>query len=62
LENNLVGPLIDKAAVSSYLKAIDELKAEGGNILCGAEVLTGPGFESGCYVKPTIAEAKTIIK
>jgi aldehyde dehydrogenase (NAD+) len=62
LENNLVGPLIDKAAVSSYLKAIDELKAEGGNILCGAEVLTGPGFESGCYVKPTIAEAKNDYK
>jgi aldehyde dehydrogenase (NAD+) len=58
LENNLVGPLIDKAAVSSYLKAIDKLKAEGGNILCGAEVLSGPGYESGCYVKPTIAEAK----
>lgn len=58
LENNLVGPLIDKAAVESYLKAIDKLKAEGGTILCGAEVLSGAGYESGCYVKPTIAEAK----
>jgi aldehyde dehydrogenase (NAD+) len=58
LENNLVGPLIDKDAVNSYLKAIEKLKAEGGNILCGAEVLSGAGYESGCYVKPTIAEAK----
>lgn len=58
LEGNLVGPLIDKAAVDSYLKAIEKLKAEGGTILCGAEVLTGAGYESGCYVKPTIAEAK----
>lgn len=58
LENNLVGPLIDKAAVTSYENAIAQLKAEGGNVLCGAEVLSGPGYESGCYVKPTIAEAK----
>lgn len=57
LEGNLVGPLIDKAAVNSYLKAIQKLKAEGGYILCGAEVLSGAGYESGCYVKPTIAEA-----
>jgi aldehyde dehydrogenase (NAD+) len=58
LENNLVGPLIDKAAVKSYENAIEKLRAEGGNILCGAEVLSGKGYESGCYVKPTIAEAK----
>lgn len=58
LENNLVGPLIDQAAVNSYLKAIEQVKAEGGTVLCGAEVLTGPDYESGCYVKPTIAEAQ----
>jgi aldehyde dehydrogenase (NAD+) len=58
LENNLVGPLIDTDAVKNYQNAIEKLKAEGGTILCGAEVLTGSGYESGCYVKPTIAEAK----
>jgi aldehyde dehydrogenase (NAD+) len=58
LESNLVGPLIDKAAVGHYLNAIEKLKAEGGTILCGAEVLSSAGYESGCYVKPTIAEAK----
>ncbi|MCU0441936.1 MAG: aldehyde dehydrogenase family protein [Bacteroidia bacterium] len=55
---NLVGPLIDKDAVTAYEQAITKLKEEGGNILCGAEVLNGKGYESGCYVKPTIAEAK----
>lgn len=58
LEANLVGPLIDKDAVNAYLKAIEQLKAEGGTVLCGAEVLSGVGYESGCYVKPTICEAK----
>lgn len=59
LENNLVGPLIDKAAVDLYLKAIEKVKAEGGKVLCGAEVLSGKGYESGCYVKPTIVEAQS---
>ena len=58
LTGNLVGPLIDKAAVDSYLQAIEALKKEGGTVLCGAEVMTGEGYESGCYVKPTICEAK----
>jgi aldehyde dehydrogenase (NAD+) len=58
LTGNLVGPLIDKAAVNAYLQAIQALKKEGGTVLCGAEVMTGEGYESGCYVKPTICEAK----
>jgi aldehyde dehydrogenase (NAD+) len=62
LEANLVGPLIDKDAVNAYLKAIEQLKAEGGNVLCGAEILSGAGYESGCYVKPTICEAKNEYK
>ncbi len=62
LTGNLVGPLIDKAAVSAYLNAIEQVKAEGGNVLCGAEVLSGEGYESGCYVKPTICEANNSFK
>lgn len=55
---NLVGPLIDKDAVKAYLAAIEKARAEGGRVLCGNEVLQGPGYESGCYVKPTIIEAE----
>jgi len=55
---NLVGPLIDKDAVNAYLNAIEQAKKEGGKVLCGAEVLQGAGYESGCYVKPTIVEAQ----
>jgi aldehyde dehydrogenase (NAD+) len=55
---NLVGPLIDKDAVNAYLNAIEKAKQEGGIVLCGAEVLTGLGYESGCYVKPTVIEAE----
>ena len=58
LEKNHVGPLIDTDAVSMYLQAIEKCKAEGGNFLVEGRVLKGKGFESGCYVKPCIAEAK----
>ncbi len=57
-ENNHVGPLIDKDAVSMYEKALERVKSEGGSILVEGGVLTGEGYESGCYVKPAIVEAE----
>lgn len=55
--NNHMGPLIDKDAVSMYLNSIEACKKEGGKFLVEGGVLTGNGYESGCYVKPCIAEA-----
>lgn len=57
-ENNHVGPLIDSAAVKMYLGAIEKAKKEGGTVLVDGGVLDGPGYESGCYVKPVIIEAE----
>jgi len=57
-EKTLVGPLVDKKAVDTYLEAIKKVKAEGGKIICGGDVLSGEGFESGCYVTPCIAEVE----
>ena len=52
-----VGPLIDKDSVANYLGAIEKCKAEGGKFIAEGGVLKGKGYESGCYVKPCIAEA-----
>jgi len=57
-ENNHIGPLIDQDAVKAFENAVETVKKEGGSILTGGEVLNGPGYESGCYVTPCIAEAK----
>jgi aldehyde dehydrogenase (NAD+) len=57
-EKNHVGPLIDKDAVKMYEQAIEACKAEGGKFIVEGGVLKGDGYESGCYVKPCIAEAK----
>ena len=57
-ENNHVGPLIDVKAVEDYTSAIEKAIAEGGKILVEGGVCEGEGYESGCYVKPCIIEAK----
>ncbi|MBU6158373.1 MAG: aldehyde dehydrogenase family protein [Bacteroidetes bacterium] len=57
-EGNHVGPLIDKDAVNQYLASVESCKKEGGNFIVEGAVLEGKGYESGCYVKPCIAEAK----
>lgn len=54
--STLVGPLIDKAAVNSYVAAIEKVKKAKGRLLCGGEVMKGSDFSSGCYVSPCIAE------
>ena len=41
-----------------YKNALTKVVAEGGKILVAGGVLSGEGYESGCYVKPAIAEAK----
>lgn len=57
-DKTLVGPLIDKGAVKDFFKAIERVKSEGGKIIYGGEEMTGDGFESGCYVRPCIAEVQ----
>ncbi|HRX28915.1 MAG TPA: aldehyde dehydrogenase family protein [Saprospiraceae bacterium] len=55
-QNNHVGPLIDIDSVNIYLKAIEIAKTEGANFIVEGGVMKGDNFESGCYVKPCIAE------
>jgi aldehyde dehydrogenase (NAD+) len=55
-ENNHVGPLIDTDAVAQYEHALEAVVAQGGSILVAGGRLEGEGYESGCYVKPAIAE------
>ncbi len=57
-EANHVGPLIDKGSVKMYLEAIEKCREQGGKFVVEGGVLTGKDFESGCYVKPCIAEVE----
>jgi aldehyde dehydrogenase (NAD+) len=57
-EKNHVGPLIDQGAVKQMQGALKIAEEQGARKLFGGEKLSGAGFESGCYVKPAIVEAK----
>ena len=61
-ENNHVGPLIDQDAVTQYLDSIENCKKEGGKFVVEGGVLKGENYESGCYVKPCIAEVENAYK
>ena len=61
-ENNHVGPLIDRGAVEGYLSALDDVEGQGGTVLVPGGVLEGAGYESGCYVRPAIAEVTNDMK
>ena len=50
----LLGPLIDRAAVETYRRAIEEVKQTGGKVLYGGQVLDQPGY----FVEPAIVKAE----
>lgn len=57
-----MGPLVDKSAVDTMQSALEQIKKEGGKIFYGGDVLSGAGYESGCYVKPCLVEAENHFK
>ena len=61
-EQNHVGPLIDQDAVRLYQQSTEACIAEGGTFIVEPGLMQGPGYESGCYVKPCIAEAEPKFK
>ncbi|MEM1319173.1 MAG: aldehyde dehydrogenase family protein [Bacteroidota bacterium] len=55
---NHVGPLIDTDAVNMYQDTLKQIKAEGGGFAVRGGILKGEQYESGCYVKPCVAEVE----
>lgn len=57
LDKNMhMGPLIDRKAVRMYADALVRIEKEGGKFVVEGGVLKGKGYESGCYVRPAVAE------
>ena len=54
----LMGPLVTREAVEDMQRAIERLRAEGGHVAYGGEVLEGPAHPGGHYVRPCIATAR----
>ncbi|MFC1679822.1 aldehyde dehydrogenase family protein [Elusimicrobiota bacterium] len=54
----LMGPLVNRQAVDDMQRALKIIKAQGGEILYGGEVLEGDKYKGGCYVRPCLVKAK----
>ena len=57
-----MGPLIDTDSVDAYLDTISKVKEQGGSFIVEGKVLKGKKYESGCYVKPCVAEVTPDLK
>jgi aldehyde dehydrogenase (NAD+) len=53
-EKNLMGPLIDAAAVQHFQQAIADIKQAGGKIIFGGNKVSGTGY----FVEPTLVLAE----
>ncbi|NJL29392.1 MAG: aldehyde dehydrogenase family protein, partial [Thermoanaerobaculia bacterium] len=49
----LMGPLINRAAVDTFVQALGTIREQGGEILYGGNAVDGPG----CFVEPTLVAA-----
>lgn len=49
-----MGPVIDQTAVERFREAISEVKASGGQVLAGGEVLKDGDLSRGNFVEPTV--------
>ncbi len=56
--SNHVGPLVDRQAVHQFTDALRRVQEEGARLLYGGEVLEGPVYASGLYVRPALVEAR----
>ncbi len=49
-----MGPVINGAAVETFVKAVKEAKEDGGKVVFGGNVMTEGPFGRGYYVQPTV--------
>jgi aldehyde dehydrogenase (NAD+) len=57
-EDVILGPMIDSKAVENFTSALEKVKAEGGKVIFGGEVLQNGKYASGNYVVPALVEAE----
>ncbi len=57
-EGILMGPLINERAVEGMLTALDQVRAQGGEVILGGNRYKGDAPEGGQYVEPTLVRAR----
>ena len=54
-DGTLMGPMVNRTEVDNMMAALEIIKEQGGEVLCGGGV--AEGMPSDCYVQPTIIKA-----
>jgi succinate-semialdehyde dehydrogenase/glutarate-semialdehyde dehydrogenase len=49
-----LGPMIDEAGYKKVMAHIEDAVSKGAKVLCGGKRLSGPGFDKGLFVAPTV--------
>jgi aldehyde dehydrogenase (NAD+) len=57
-DDTLMGPVVNQQAVDDLLAARQKVQDEGGEILCGGDVLDDHAYPGGLFVTPCIAVAE----
>jgi aldehyde dehydrogenase (NAD+) len=57
-DDTLMGPVVNQQAVDDLLAARQKVQDEGGEILCGGDVLDDDAYPGGLFVTPCIAAAE----
>lgn len=55
-KETFLGSLINKGALETYLRAVEEAKHDGGRFVCGGNALSSGEFEHGYFVEPAIVD------
>jgi len=53
-KNSFMGPIINPAAMETFVKAVKEAKKDGGKVVFGGNTMTKGAFRRGYYVQPTV--------
>jgi aldehyde dehydrogenase (NAD+) len=49
-----IGPCVDEGQMKTVLQYIDVGRKDGAKLLCGGNRVSGPGYDKGYFVEPTI--------
>jgi len=56
-EGTLMGPLVDTGAVEEMMRALETIRAQGGEVVYGGKRLEGAAWAGGCWVEPVLVKA-----
>ena len=55
-DDDYLGPVINEAQMTDMLGSVDRAKANGASVIIGGHRVTGPGYDGGFFVAPTLIE------